>query len=93
MLSLEEDINYGNYTIILKIFDNEGYSGINEITLRYCNCVISSECFEPKEDIPVESDSLDIPVVTLQETSGAGFGMWPIAGTVMGSLLLLSKYI
>ncbi|KAJ6662139.1 hypothetical protein lerEdw1_012604 [Lerista edwardsae] len=40
LLALEEDINYGNYTIVLKISDNEGHSGISEIMLHYCNCVI-----------------------------------------------------
>lgn len=95
LLSLEEDINYGNYTIVLKIFDNEGYSGINEIMLHYCNCVIPSECVEPSADILVHGVPLEIPVASrpLQETSGAAFGIWPIAATVLGSLLLLCKYI
>ncbi|XP_044280292.1 desmocollin-1-like [Varanus komodoensis] len=48
LLSPVEEIVYGSYTINVKISDNAGHSGTSEIIVQYCNCVIPSECFEPR---------------------------------------------
>ncbi|XP_053104476.1 desmocollin-1-like [Hemicordylus capensis] len=90
LLSLEEDINYGFYRILLRIYDNGGNSGISEVTVHYCNCVISSECSERSTDIP-----LDFPVDRRpsEEASNASFSPWAILASVLGSILLLSGLI
>uniref|UniRef100_A0A670I8K0 Cadherin domain-containing protein n=1 Tax=Podarcis muralis TaxID=64176 RepID=A0A670I8K0_PODMU len=73
LLSPVEDIDYGYYIIPVRIYDNEGNSGISEITVHYCDCDIPSNCSEHR--VPYQAES--------------AFGPWGIAATVLGSVLSL----
>uniref|UniRef100_A0A8D0C6F7 Cadherin domain-containing protein n=1 Tax=Salvator merianae TaxID=96440 RepID=A0A8D0C6F7_SALMN len=76
-----EDIEYGYYPIHLRIYDNEGNSGINEIIVHFCNCVIPIDCEEHNINSTVDRAPSEIPVDT------------DIAGVVLGSLMTVGKFM
>uniref|UniRef100_A0ACB8FD79 Uncharacterized protein n=1 Tax=Sphaerodactylus townsendi TaxID=933632 RepID=A0ACB8FD79_9SAUR len=87
LLSLDEDIPFGNYTLLLRAYDNGGYSGINEIRVRYCNCVFPSDCSDVSSGAVVERA---VPEgVTYQNPGEAGFGPLAIVSTMMGTMLTM----
>uniref|UniRef100_A0A8D2JIK1 Cadherin domain-containing protein n=1 Tax=Varanus komodoensis TaxID=61221 RepID=A0A8D2JIK1_VARKO len=69
------------------------YYGTSEIIVQYCNCVIPSECFEPRPGIPMDHVPLDVPVARSpsEELSNSTLAPWGVAATVLGLLLLLCK--
>uniref|UniRef100_A0A8D2JCF9 Cadherin domain-containing protein n=1 Tax=Varanus komodoensis TaxID=61221 RepID=A0A8D2JCF9_VARKO len=76
---------------MVNISDNAGHSGTSEIIVQYCNCVIPSECFEPRPGIPMDHVPLDVPVARSpsEELSNSTLAPWGVAATVLGLLLLL----
>nr|XP_028594399.1 desmocollin-1-like [Podarcis muralis] len=88
LLSPVEDIDYGYYIIPVRIYDNEGNSGISEITVHYCDCDIPSNCSERSTVAALENGAIPVDRVPYQAESA--FGPWGIAATVLGSVLSLS---
>uniref|UniRef100_A0ABM5GDD1 Desmocollin-1-like n=1 Tax=Pogona vitticeps TaxID=103695 RepID=A0ABM5GDD1_9SAUR len=86
LISLMEDIDYGYYTITIRIYDNGGNNGISEITIHYCDCIIPSDC---SDNIAVDRDPLDTPAdrspYSLLTTSA--FFPWGALG--LGSVLMM----
>lgn len=90
MLSLDEDIPYGYYPLLLRIYDNGGYSGINEIRVHYCNCVFPSDCSNLSSDVAV--DRVSSEEVPYQAPNEGGFGAMAILGTMMGTMIAMGEY-
>nr|XP_056710905.1 desmocollin-2-like [Euleptes europaea] len=87
LLSLDEDIPYGYYPLLLRIYDNGGYSGIKEIRVHYCNCVLPSDCPDDSSDIAV--DRITPEGVTYQPPSEGGVGALGIVSAMMGTMLTM----
>ncbi|XP_015270041.1 PREDICTED: desmocollin-2-like [Gekko japonicus] len=86
LLSLDEDLPYGYYKLLIRTYDNGGNSGISEIRVHYCNCVFPSDCSDLSSDI--SADRVSTEDVQYQAPGGGGsFGPWAIFSTVLGTML------
>ena len=74
-------IDYGVYTIPIKVTDNANHGGTTNIKVQVCDCTTPSDCDNTRM-IPPRRDA---PNVTL--------GVWAILAMILGSLLLLCEYI
>ncbi|KAH0617756.1 hypothetical protein JD844_016309 [Phrynosoma platyrhinos] len=84
LISPTEDIDYGYYTIVLRIYDNGGTSGTSKIVIHYCDCIIPSEC--PSQFSPLNAPVDRSPSEVVYSTA---FVPWGLVSTVFGSLLLM----
>lgn len=77
-LSPKSDIPYGIYEIPVSVIDNGGKIGENIVRVNLCDCVTPTECDGRTRQLAGGN-------VTL--------GLWAILAMILGSLLLLCKYI
>nr|XP_020664453.1 desmocollin-1-like isoform X1 [Pogona vitticeps] len=70
-------IDYGVYTIPIRVTDNANHGGTTNIKVQVCDCTTPSDCDNTRM-IPPRRDA---PNVTL--------GVWAILAMILGSLLLL----
>lgn len=75
-------VDFGTYRIPVRVTDAAGKGGITEITVRVCDCTVPSDCVKDKVIVP---SPMRTPNVT--------FGIWGILALILGSLLLLCKYV
>ncbi|KAH0617755.1 hypothetical protein JD844_016308 [Phrynosoma platyrhinos] len=72
-------IDYGDYSIPVRVTDNAGHSGVTEVKVRMCDCTTPSDCYPVRT--PSGTEVIRAPNVTL--------GIWAILAMILGSLLLL----
>lgn len=86
-LETEKDMPYGVYNIPIMVTDSGGNHGITDVRVLVCDCTTPSDCtgvVPPRAGDP-DFGTYQSPNVTL--------GLWAILAMILGSLLLLCKYI
>nr|XP_060631192.1 desmocollin-2-like isoform X1 [Anolis sagrei ordinatus] len=72
-------INYGDYSIPVRVTDNAGHSGVTDVEVQVCDCTTPSDCYS----------SRDQPGIGIQRAPNVTLGIWAILAMILGSLLLL----
>lgn len=99
-LTPDYDLPYGVYNIPVKVVDVAGHEGVTDVRVVVCDCTTPSDCrsrdippgyqpypgYEPYPGYqPYQPEPGQAPNVSL--------GIWAILAMILGSLLLLCKYI
>lgn len=71
-------LEYGEYNIPVTVTDSGGHGGVTKVRVILCDCIVPNDC--QWRFLPRQAPNVSL-------------GIWAILAMILGSLLLLCKYI